>query len=47
MGSQGGVFVTQVEIDEGNPKDPPVPSFELTIADYRGRELDHVLEKES
>ena len=47
IGSQGGVFVTQVEIDEENPQEPPMPSFELTIADYRGRDLDLVLEQAS
>ena len=47
IGSQGGVFVTQAEIDEGNPQEPPVPSFELTVADFRGRELDPILEQAS
>ena len=47
MGSQGGVFVTQIEIDEGYPQEPPVPSFELIIVDYKGRELDAVLEHTS
>ena len=47
IGSQGGVFVTQAEIDEGNLQEPPVPSFELTVADFRGRELDPILEQAS
>jgi hypothetical protein len=47
IGSQGEVFITQAEIDEGNPQEPPVPSFELTVADFRGRELDPILEQAS
>ena len=45
IGSQGGVFVTQEEIDEGNPQEPHVLDFELTIAYFRGRELDPILEQ--
>lgn len=44
MRSLGGVFITQVELDEGNPPEPPLPSLDLTIAKYKGRELDPVLE---
>ena len=47
IGSQGGVFITQVELDEGNPQEPPMPSLDLTVVDYRGRELDPVLEQAS
>ena len=47
IGSQGGIFVTQVEINEGSSQEPPVPSFELTVVDFRGRELDPVLEQAS
>lgn len=45
IGYQGGVFVTQEEIDEGNPQEPPVPSPEQIVVDYRGRELNLILEK--
>jgi len=44
MGSQGDVFITQAELDEGNPPEPSIPSLDLTVADYSGRELDPVLE---
>ena len=47
IGSQGGVFITQAEIDEGTLQEPPPPSFDLTISDYRGKELDPVLEQAS
>ena len=43
MGSQGDVFITQVELDEGNPPEPSLLSLDLTIVDYSGRELDPVL----
>lgn len=46
IGSQGGIFITQVELDEGNPQELLVPSLDLTVVDYRGRELDPVLEQE-
>ena len=44
MGSQGGIFITQAELDEGNPPEPPLPSLDLTIGNYGGRELDPILE---
>ena len=47
IGSQWEVFITQAEINEGNPQEPPVPSFELTVADFRGRELVPILEQAS
>jgi hypothetical protein len=47
IGSQGEVFVTQAEINEGNPQEPPVPSFKLTIVELRGKELDPVLKQAS
>ena len=43
-GSQGGVFITQEELDEGNPQEPPVPSLELIVVSYRGRESNPVIE---
>ena len=47
MGSLGGVFITQEKLDEGNLPEPPLPSLDLTVADYRGKELDPVLEQAS
>ena len=44
--SQGGVFITTSELEEeGNPQEPPMPSLELTVIDYRGRELDPIIEQ--
>ena len=47
MGSLGGVFITQVELDEGNLPEPPLPSLDLIVVDYRGKELDPILEQAS
>lgn len=47
LGSQGGVFIIVSELEEGNPQEPPMPSLELTVADYRGRELEPMVEKSS
>ena len=47
MGSSGSIFITRVELDEGNPPEPPLPSLDLKIAEYRGRELDPILEQAS
>ena len=45
IGSQGEVFVTQIEINEGNPQEPPMPSLEMTVADFKGKILDPILEQ--
>jgi len=34
-------------LDEGNPQESPIPSLDLIVVDYRGRELDLVIEKAS
>ena len=47
MGSQGGVFITQAKLDEGDPQEPLMPTLDLTVADYKGRELDPVIEQAS
>lgn len=47
LGSQGGIFITTTELEEGNPEKPPTPSLELTVTDYRGRELDPFVEQAS
>ena len=45
MGSQGGVFITLVELDEENPQEPPMPSLEIIVVKYREKELDLVMEQ--
>ena len=47
LGSQGGVSIISIELEEGNPQEPPMPSLELTVADYKGRELDPMVEQAS
>ena len=36
LGSQGGIFITQEELDEGNPQEPSMPSLDLTVVDFKG-----------
>ena len=47
IGSEGEVFITQAEINEGNPQEPPMPSLDLIMEDYKGRELDPVIDQDS
>ena len=47
MGSQEGVFITQAKLNEGNLQEPPMPSLDLIVADYKGRELDPIMEQAS
>ena len=47
LGSQGGFFITTLELEEGNPQEPPMSSLELTIANFRGRELDPIVKQDS
>ena len=35
------------DIEEGVSKEPPMPSFDLTISNYRGREIDPIIAQES
>lgn len=45
MGSQGELFITQAELEEGNLQEPPMSSLELIVVDYRGKELDPLLNR--
>ena len=42
--TQGGLFNIEVELDEGNLLEPPMPSLDLIVVDYRGRESDPIIE---
>ena len=44
MGDERNIFINTIEIEEGVPKEPPMPSFTLTIADFQGREIDPMVE---
>ena len=47
IGSQGGVFITTIELEEGNPQEPPIPSLEIPVAYFKGKELDLMVQKAS
>ena len=47
LGSQGGVFINQVELDKGNPYEPPMPSLDLIVVNYKGRESNPMIEEAS
>ncbi len=47
LGSQGRVFIAISKLEVGYPQEPPMPSLELTVADYKGRELDPMVEQAS
>ena len=42
--SQSGVFITTAELEERNPIEPPISSLELTVANFKGKELDPIIE---
>lgn len=47
LGIQGNVFVTSLELEEGKLKEPPIPSMELIVANFKGKELDPMIEQAS
>ena len=47
MGGEGDIVVTNADIERGVPKEPPRPSFDLTIVDYRGKEIDPIISQAS
>ena len=42
-----GIFITSTELEEGILKEPLVPNLELIVADFKGKELDLVIEHAS
>ena len=43
MGGEGDIVVTTSDMERGVPKDLPMSSFDLTIADYKGKEIDPII----
>ena len=39
--------MTTTNIEGGVPEEPPMPSFDLTISNYRGKEIDPIITQES
>ena len=34
------IIITTANIEEGVPKEPPMPTLALTVRDYKGEEID-------
>ena len=47
MGGEGDVIVTSTNLDVGEPQEPLIPSLDLTIADYQGKEIDPIVAQAS
>ena len=47
MGGEGDIVVTTADIERGVSEEPPMPSFDLTVADYRGKEIDPIIAQAS
>ena len=45
MGSQENGVITTIEMEEGAPTKPPIPSLALNVGDFKGREIDLVVEQ--
>ena len=39
MGGEGDVIVTSIDLNVGEPQEPPTPSLDLTIVDCQGKEI--------
>lgn len=44
LGSQGDFFVTTSDLEEGMLKEPPMPIMDLTLSDFKGKELEPIFE---
>ena len=42
-GEQGHIIITPAELEENVPQEPPEPVLDLTVADYRGKEIDPII----
>ena len=47
MGGEGDIVVTTADIERGVPEEPPMPSFDLTIVDYKGKKIDLIIAQDS
>ena len=42
-GEQGNIIITPAELEENVPQEPPELVLDLTVADYRGKEIDPII----
>ena len=47
IGGEGDVIVTTIELEIGEPQEPPTPSLDLTIVDYQSKEIDPIVSCQS
>ena len=47
MVGEGDIIANTFDIEKGAPKDPPIPSFDITVADCKGKEIDPIIAKTS
>ena len=39
MGGEGDIVVTSTDLERGVPQEPPMPSLDLTVFYYKGKEI--------
>ena len=42
-GKQGNIVITPAELEENVPQEPPKPVLDLTVIDYKGKEIDPII----
>ena len=42
-GKQGHIIITPAELEENVPQEPLEPVLDLTVVDYRGKEIDPII----
>ena len=42
-GEQGYIIITPAELEKNVPQEPPEPVLDLTVADYKGKEIDPII----
>lgn len=47
MSEDRNIVVTTANMERGVPEEPPMPSFDLTIADYRCKGIDPIIAQAS
>ena len=41
------MVVTSTDLEIGEPQEPPIPSLDLIVADYQGKEIDPIVAQAS
>ena len=45
MGDQRDIVIIALEVEEGAPEEPLMPLLSLTIEDFKGKEIDPIMEQ--